>query len=140
MHITSDMKFNTKKFLINFSKAYEQKMMQKRQHAQIQVVKARRLDSKARISKKHTFDGGFQDAEKQTLNWNSQTCKPRVYVFGNRMHHGLAGTILLGVGLYYKVPYLVGYGTGLVVDDIHDAEHWLDFESGGDPNAIIDVV
>ena len=134
------MKFNAKKFLAGFSKSYEKQITLKKHSKQIRVVKPRRLGNKVRISKKNTVDVGFQEAVKQTSNWDSQTYRPKAYVFGNRVHHGLVGIILVGVGLHYKVPYLTGYGTGLVLDDLHDAEHWLDFESGGDPNAIVDFV
>jgi hypothetical protein len=37
----------------------------------------------------------------------------RVYFCGHRVHHGLAGIIMLGVGIW------------LLADDIHDAKHWV---------------
>jgi len=44
------------------------------------------------------------------------------------------------LGLYTKDPYLVGAGIVGVVDDFADSKNWLDFESGGNPNSVLDIV
>jgi hypothetical protein len=45
---------------------------------------------------------------------------PRVYVFGLRIHHGLAGVALIAVGLAHSERSLIALGCALVLDDAHD--------------------
>ena len=48
------------------------------------------------------------------------------------MQVGLLGGGVVLLGLKFDVPYLIGYGFGLMVDDFDDIFQWLDFEKGGD--------
>ncbi len=82
---------------------------------------------------------GFLDSQKLLNQWNSQPNPPKVYVLGHRVHHGLIGALVGLIGLDKGDAYLVGAGLAAVIDDIDDAEKWLDFEAGGDPNSIIDA-
>jgi len=41
------------------------------------------------------------------------------------------------LGLKIDSPYVIGYGLGLMLDDIDDIGNWLDFEKGGDSNSFI---
>jgi len=41
------------------------------------------------------------------------------------------------LGLKIDSPYVIGYGLGLMLDDIDDIFQWLDFEKGGDSKSFI---
>ncbi len=92
------------------------------------------------IKKKDPIVTGFFDMAEILNSWRVDPNPPKVYIFGKRIHHGLVSAVIGLAGLYKKDPYLVGVGIAGVIDDLPDAQHWLDFESGGDPNSIIDVV
>jgi len=57
------------------------------------------------------------------------------YFLGHRVHHGAVGGGLFLFGLKIGSPYIVGFGLGLMLDDIGDIDKWLDFEKGGDSNS-----
>ena len=50
---------------------------------------------------------------------------------------GTIGGGLFLLGLKIDSPYVIGYGLGLMLDDIDDIGNWLDFKKGGDPNSFI---
>jgi len=80
---------------------------------------------------------GIKDMLEAIRKWNEDPRK--VYILGKRVHHGPICGLLALAGIYYNIPYLVGAGITGALDDVNDMEHWLDFESGGDPNSLIDV-
>ena len=41
------------------------------------------------------------------------------------------------LGLKIGSPYIIGFGLGLMLDDIGDIDKWLEFEKGGDSNSFI---
>ncbi|GFN40599.1 MAG: hypothetical protein YK1309IOTA_2080002 [Marine Group I thaumarchaeote] len=86
------------------------------------------------------LEQGVIDMAKILDSWRTQPNPPKVYIFGKRVHHGLVSAAMGLLGFYTKDPYLVGAGIVGVVDDFGDIDHWLDFESGGNPNSILDIV
>ena len=54
------------------------------------------------------------------LIWKSQTNPPKVYLGNTRIHHYHVGGILALFGLISGSPTAVGFGTGLILDDIDD--------------------
>ncbi len=90
-------------------------------------------------SKSHdTLSDGVKDMLEALQKWKKDPHE--VYVLGKRVHHGPICGLLALAGLYYNIPYLVGAGITGALDDINDIEHWLDFEAGGDPNSLVDVM
>ena len=83
---------------------------------------------------------GFQDMQKLLNQWNSASNPHKVYILGNRVHHGLICVLTGLIALEKGDGYAFGASLAGVLDDINDASHWLDFEKGGDPNALIDLV
>ena len=63
-----------------------------------------------------------------------------VYILGYRFHHGLVCAGMALYGLYKGDSYLFGAGVKGVEDDLADIDHWLDFEKGGNPNSLIDII
>lgn len=61
----------------------------------------------------------------------------KTYFLGRRVHHGLVGGAIFLGGLKYDSPFFIGFGLGLMLDDIDDIFNWLDFEKGGDSNSLI---
>ena len=59
------------------------------------------------------------------------------YFLGRRVHHGMVGGGMFLLGFKIDNPYIIGFGLGLMLDDIDDIGVWLDFEKGGDPNSFI---
>lgn len=98
----------------------------------------RRYPKKYSKTKHITLSDGFKDCSKLVTEWRSQPNPPKVYVLGHRVHHGLVCSLLGLAGLYYNKPYLVGFGLCGAIDDIDDIDHWTDFESGGNPNYLVD--
>jgi len=92
------------------------------------------------VEKITPLEQGFFDMAEVLDSWRTQPNPPKVYILGKRVHHGLVSAVMGLLGLYTKDPYLVGAGIVGVVDDFADIDHWLDFESGGNPNSIIDIV
>ena len=74
---------------------------------------------------------GFDLGKSITTLWNLQKNPGKVYVGGNRIHHGLVGTILSLYGAYEKDDYVKGFGKSLMKDDIDDLPNWLNFENNG---------
>lgn len=62
------------------------------------------------------------------------------YFMGHRVHHGAIGGGLFLLGFKISSPYVIGYGLGLMLDDIDDIGQWLDFEKGGDSDSFISFV
>ena len=59
------------------------------------------------------------------------------YFLNRRVHHGLVGGGLFLLGFKLGSPFIIGYGLGLMLDDISDIGSWLDFEKGGKPDSFI---
>jgi len=87
---------------------------------------------------KNTTTKGYEDMQKILNDWNKNPKK--VYVLGYRIHHGLVCAVIGLYGLYKGDSYLFGAGLKGVEDDLPDIDHWLDFEKGGNPNSLFDVV
>jgi len=83
---------------------------------------------------------GFLDCQKLLNQFNAASNPRKVYVFGKRVHHGPIFALISLYGLYKGDGYLFGYGLDGTLDDVGDVKHWLDFEPGGNPDSIIDVV
>lgn len=92
-------------------------------------------------AKKYTPEiNGQRNAEKLLGYWNSQKNPKKGYFLNRRIHHGLLGAILWGIGTYYNEPYLKEFGKTLTLDDIHDAPNWFDFEKGGVDGELLSFV
>ena len=61
----------------------------------------------------------------------------RGFFLGHRVHHGTVGGGLFLLGFKIESPYIIGFGLGLMIDDLDDWTNWLDFEKGGDSNKFI---
>jgi len=83
---------------------------------------------------------GLEEGTRLLRNWNSQKNPPKVYVLGKRIHHGPLAALIGLYGLWKGDEYLTGLGLSGVIDDIYDINHWLDFEDGGNPNSLIDII
>ena len=82
------------------------------------------------VSKKE-IEEGFKDA----LNVSAKHDSTKGYFLGHRVHHGTVGGGLFLFGFKIVSPYIIGFGLGLMLDDISDIDKWLDFEKGGDSNS-----
>jgi len=82
---------------------------------------------------KKEIEKGFKDA----LNITAKHDGTKGYFLGHRVHHGTIGGGLFLLGLEIGSPYIVGFGLGLMLDDIGDIDKWLEFEKGGDSNSFI---
>ena len=76
---------------------------------------------------------GFNDA----FNLTAKTEGTKGYFLGRRVHHGVVGGGVFALALKISSPYFVGYGLGLMLDDIGDIGQWLDFEKGGKSDSFI---
>ncbi len=74
------------------------------------------------------FEKGLEDARKLTTSWNSQPHPPKVYINDTRIHHGEVGVMLGVAGILTDDKRLTGLGTGLALDDLHDAPEWFTFK------------
>ena len=83
---------------------------------------------------------GMKDVQDLLKQWNSTSNPPKVYIMGYRVHHGLVGLITGLYALDKGNGYLFGASLAAFLDDIYDAPNWLDFEKGGNPNSLIDLV
>ena len=72
---------------------------------------------------------GYDLGELATTLWNLQKNPDKVYVGGNRIHHGLIGSILGLYGASENDDYVKGLGKSLMKDDIDDLPNWLNFEN-----------
>jgi len=78
------------------------------------------------------FEKGLEDARKLTTSWNSQPNPPKVYINDTRIHHGEVGVMLGITGILTNDERLTGLGTGLALDDLHDAPDWFTFKKRDD--------
>lgn len=78
-------------------------------------------------SKLETFNDGYNLADEWVKTWNSRPNPPKVYLGDYRIHHGLAGLLLVAAGLWLDHKSVVGIGARLVIDDIEDYEDWFNF-------------
>ena len=76
---------------------------------------------------------GFKAALKTAAKHDST----KGYFLGRRVHHGVVGGGMFLRGIKIKSPYVIGFGLGLMLDDINDIGQWLDFEKGGDSKSFI---
>ena len=72
---------------------------------------------------------GYDLGKSVTTLWNLQKNPEKVYVGGNRRHHGLIGAILSLYGSFESDEYVKGLGKSLMKDDIDDLPNWLNFEN-----------
>jgi acyl dehydratase len=49
----------------------------------------------------------------------------RVWIFGQRCHHGATGALLVGAGVVAGSATLLASGTALMVHDWHDRSIWF---------------
>jgi len=82
---------------------------------------------------KKEIEKGFKDALKIAAKHDGT----KGYFLGRRVHHGVVGGGLFLLGFETNSPYIIGFGLGLMLDDIDDIDKWLDFEKGGDPGSFI---
>ena len=61
------------------------------------------------------------------LLWRAMPNPPKVRIGGNRIHHGLAGALLLAAGALSKRWDVAAAGAVLALDDREDLPQWLDF-------------
>ena len=85
----------------------------------------------------NTWKKEIEKGAKDALNITGKQDDGKGYFLGRRVHHGTVGGGLFLLGLKYGIPYIVGFGLGLMLDDISDIGKWLDFEKGGDSNSFI---
>ena len=70
--------------------------------------------------------------------WRAIPDSPKVRIGGNRIHHGLVGALLVGLGILSKRWEVAAAGAVLAVDDIDDLSQWLDFrEQGSIHNGVV---
>lgn len=62
------------------------------------------------------------------LLWRAMPNPPKVRIGGNRIHHGLVGALLFGLGAFTKRWEVAAVGAVLAADDIEDLPEWLDFK------------
>lgn len=74
------------------------------------------------------FDKGRIIARVGLSIYNSQTNHAPGYVGNTRVHHGEIGTLSLLLGVLTNDQWLVGAGTELMIDDIHDVNEWFTFK------------
>jgi hypothetical protein len=55
------------------------------------------------------------------------TKSSKIYLYGNRIHHGLVGLLLNDYGALENDRYLMGVGKALMKDDIKDMRDWFNF-------------
>lgn len=83
------------------------------------------------------FQNGLEVAKLTTKNWNKQDNPPKVFIVGKRFHHGLLGLATAAFAGLTKDSLGLGYGYGLMLDDIADSAGWFKFENGGDLKKLI---
>ena len=71
---------------------------------------------------------GEKDGKLLCSVWKSQKKPNKVYIFGNRIHHGLFGLGLNIYGILENDAYLKGLGKAFMKDDIDDIPDWLNFK------------
>lgn len=71
---------------------------------------------------------GERDGKSLCSLWNSQKNPNKVYIFGNRLHHGLFGLGLSIYGTLENDDYLKGLGKSFMKDDIKDLPDWVNFK------------
>ncbi|MDE1819054.1 MAG: hypothetical protein KGI19_10685, partial [Thaumarchaeota archaeon] len=111
------------------------------------VATVRRKKVSRKPSKKlKTVDDWYALTDQIVKTWNTQPNPPKVYVGGYRVHHGTVGAFSTGVGIALAIgasltndktinslarnasPALIGIGTKLMIDDLHDFPDWFNFE------------
>ena len=71
---------------------------------------------------------GERDGTSVCSLWKSQTNPKKVYIGGNRLHHGLLGLVLRIYGMLENDDYLKGLGKSFMKDDIKDMPDWFNFK------------
>lgn len=97
------------------------------------ITRKTRLKKTTRIFDKHKMSSneraGYDLGKCATDLWKLQKNPGKVYVAGNRIHHGLVGVILGLYGTLENDDYVKGLGKSLIQDDINDSPNWLNFEN-----------
>lgn len=99
------------------------------------------------VRKQTSLDLGYELADVLVKNWNLQTNPPKVYIEGNRIHHGFVGFTSTAIGFVGLVlsalsddkktqtaivnvsGLLMGAGVRLMEDDMADVNNWFNFEN-----------
>ena len=92
------------------------------------------------ISKKkvpETWKEEIEKGYKSAMDTVAKHDGTKGYFLNRRVHHGLVGGGLFLLGFKLGSPFVIGYGLGLMLDDISDIGSWLDFEKGGKPDSFI---
>jgi hypothetical protein len=68
-----------------------------------------------------------------TMHYWKKKYPLKVYLFERRIHHGEIGVILLSILSIGKIPpilssFVIGYGLGLIRDDLQDKSKWFKFQ------------
>ena len=63
---------------------------------------------------------GLSTATALGAAWRSQENPPKVYLGETRIHHYHVGAAIALLGIIFGSPTAVGFGAGLVLDDIDD--------------------
>jgi hypothetical protein len=74
------------------------------------------------------FEKGRQIAISCLSLYNSQTNRAPGYIDDTRIHHGEIGAVSFVAGVMTNDELLTGFGTELMIDDIHDAPEWFTFK------------
>ena len=97
--------------------------------------KLRRLKPKKKISRRKSKPEpltveqiGKKDGKSLCSLWNFQTNPRKIYIGGNRIHHGLFGLALRIYGILENDDYLKGLGKSFMKDAIKDMPDWFNFK------------
>lgn len=74
------------------------------------------------------FEKGRQIARSCMSLYNSQTNRAPGYIDDTRIHHGEIGAVSVVAGVLTNDKLLTGFGTELMIDDIHDVPEWFTFK------------
>ena len=80
----------------------------------------------------------YLSGKKLVKSWNEDLEAPKVYVLGNRIHHGEVAFLLCLLPALEKDAKLIGFCFALVEDDIDDIGIWFSGEKGDNSSKLID--
>ncbi len=121
------MKFNLPK-LTRILRVHKKK----KSYRKSSKTKLKKRKKKAVVFDKRKFTPkekeGYELGKTASSLWKLQSNPQKVYVGGNRIHHGLFGAALTLYGAIEHDDYVKGLGESLMEDDVNDMPRWLDFE------------